>query len=505
MAFESNNFNVAKKYRLPKSEFTVNCNIEADGEISRIFTVSADVTVDTKEVLAGSVTYGGIIETCMVYLTENGEVGSVHTSCPFSSRFDDTNISVDQKAVIRASVVSYSIGDIVNNNVSITYTLKQSGFVVSNKEIRSISAGDDDVAVRQEDIKVVHFIGDATCPFCAQIPLITREPIKKLLLCESQASIKEVETGLNFVSVSGEVVSRLLYLTESDRFETAYVFDSFKQELEIDGVTRESQAEACAFVKYSEVKAVVNNEEKGAKIEVSVPVDICVMAYNEVEVNVVADLYSTRNEVEVETASFDMTRSLPIEIVEGKIEGNLLIDEDKPRVDKVLFSAGNFVDITNITSLDGMVKIEGIAKTNVVYLNDETNSLNSVEVEVPFVLNDRISIPEEAQLSAVAVISDVDVAVKKGRELFYDAKIKVFVYADQEVISAVISNAALKDELAEKDYAMEIVFGKTGQTAWDIAKANKIQERMVIMQNPETVFPLTENTEVVLFYQNNKK
>ena len=79
------------------------------------------------------------------------------------------------------------------------------------------------------------------------------------------------------------------------------------------------------------------------------------------------------------------------------------------------------------------------------------------------------------------------------------------MYADQEVISAVISNAALKDELAEKDYAMEIVFGKTGQTAWDIAKANKIQERMVIMQNPETVFPLTENTEVVLFYQNNKK
>ena len=505
MAFESNNFNVAKKYKLPRGEFTVDCNIATEGEISKIFTVSADVTIETKEVLAGSVTYTGLIESCVIYLTEEGEVGSVHTSCPFTSKFQDENITVDQKAVIRVNVLNYTIGEISNNNIEITFTLCQNGFVVSNKEIKSISTGDEDIPVRKEDIKVVRFIGETGISICSEGSLTTREPIKKLLLCESQASVKDIETGLNFIAVSGEVVSRLLYLTENDRFESAYVFDSFKEEVELDGVTRESQAEACAFVKYSQVKAVVNNEEKGAKIDISVPVDICVMAYDEVEVDVVADLYSTKNEVQVSTESFDMTKTLPLEIIEGKIEGNLVIEEDSPRVDKLLFSGGNSVNITDVIVENGNVKVEGIAKTNVVYLNDENNSLNSVEVEVPFVLNDRIDIPEGANVYAVAVLSDVDVAVKKGRELFYDAKIRVYLYVDQDVVSAVISDATLKEELPEKDYAMEIVFGKEGQTAWDIAKANKIKESMIINQNPDIVFPLSENAEIVLFYQNRNK
>lgn len=505
MAFESNNFNVAKKYKLPKSEFTVECNISADGEISKIFTVSSDVSIETKEVLASSVSYTGLIETCLVYLTESGEVGSVHTSCPFTSRFEDSNINSDQKAVIRTQIVGYSIGAINGLNVSINYTLSQEGFVVSNEEVRSVTTTDDYFAVKQEEMKVVHFIGDCSTNFTAQLPLITREPIKKLLLCESQASIKDVTPGLNFISVTGEVVSRLLYLTESDRFESAYVFDSFKQEVELDGVTRESQAEACAFVKYSEVKAVVNNEEKGAKIEICVPVELCVMAYDEVEVNVVADLYSTKNEVEVETQSFDMTRSLPIEIIEGKIDGNLVIEDDMPRIDKILFSGGNSVNISNVQINEGVVNIEGIAKTNVVYLNDESNSLNSVEVEVPFVLNGRVDFADDAEVYALAVLSDVDVAVKRGRELFYDAKVKVIVYADRNDVSAVISSASLKEELPERDYAMEIVFGKQGQTAWDIAKMNKIKENMIVLQNPDVGFPLAENTEIVLFYQNTNK
>lgn len=504
MAFESNNFNVAKKIKLPTSEFNVECNISVDEQISKIFAVSSQAFVDTKEVLAGSVAYSGVIESCVVFMTENGEVGSTHTSCPFTSKFEDPQINADQKVCLRTKVLSYNITNITTTNIAITFTLKQSGFLVGNNEVQSVSTNDEDIPVKEEEIKVIRFAGETTTVFNSNSSLNTREPIKKLLLCESQASIKSAEAGINFVTVSGEVVSRVLYITENDRFESAYVFDTFKQEVELDGVTRESQIEANAFVRYSEVKAVVDNSENGAKIELDVPVELCLMAYDEVEIKVISDLYSTKNEALIATDSFDMTRTLPLEIVDGKIDGTLVIEEENPRVDKILFTGGNLVNVTNSYVDDGILTVEGIAKTNVVYLNDETNSLQSVELEVPFVLNERTGLQNSVDLDVVAVLTDVDVAVKKGRELFYDAKLKVIVYNDKTEVSAVISNVTLNENIAEKDYAMEIVFGKKGQTAWDIAKANKVKESLLTSQNPETIFPLSENTELVLFYQNTK-
>lgn len=505
MAFESNNFQVAKKYRLPKGEFTVECSVPVEGEVEKIFTISTDVSVGTNEVLAGSVNYTGVIETCVIYMLEGGEVGSTHTSCPFSSKFEDNSIAVGQKPIIRVRVKDYKVDKVANGNVTITYTLEQMGFVVTNQEVKSITSNDEDVSVKKEDMKVVHLIGDRCSSICADIPLTTREPIKKLLLCECQASVKDVEPGLNYVAVSGEIVSRVLYLTENDKFESAYVFENFREEIEIEGTSRESTAEAFAFVKYSDVKAVVDNDEKGARAQISVPVDICALVYNEVDIEVVADLYSTKNEIGVTTESFSMTKNLPSEVVEGKIEGNLVIEDDKPRVDKILFNGGNSVEILNTYQEDDFVKVEGIARTTVVYLNDEESSLNAVEIEIPFVLSDRTNLPENAEVTTTAVITDVDVVVKKGRELFYDAKVKATITMSDDEVSAVISEATLSDEIPERDYAMEIVFGKEGQTLWDIAKYKKVKESLVATQNPDVEFPLTEDKEIILFYQNNKK
>lgn len=505
MAFESNNFQVAKKYRLPKGEFTVECSIPVEGEIEKIFTISSDVTLGTNEVLTGSVNYTGDIETCILYMLEGGEVGSTHTSCPFSFKFEDNNISAGQKAVIRVRVKNYKVGKVGNGSINIIYTLEQMGFVVANQEIQTITSDDENISLKKENMQVIHLIGDKCSSICAEISLTTREPIKKLLLCESQAAIKDVETGLNYVAVSGEIISRVLYLTENDKFETAYVFENFREEVEIEGVTRDSSAEAFAFVRYSGVKAVVDNDEKGARVQISVPVDICAIAYHEVDVDVVADLYSTKNEIGLTTASFSMTKNHPNEVVEGKIEGNLVIEDDKPRVDKILFNGGNSVEITSTYQDDDMLKVEGIARTTVVYLNDEESSLNAVEIEIPFILSDRTSLPENAEICTTAVITDVDVVVKKGRELFYDAKVKVNVYLYKDEVSAVISDATISDEIPERDYAMEIIFGKEGQTLWDIAKNKNVKESLVAEQNPDVLFPLTENKELILFYQKNKK
>ena len=158
--------------------------------------------------------------------------------------------------------------------------------------------------------------------------------------------------------------------------------------------------------------------------------------------------------------------------------------------------------VTNAFIKNGEINVEGITKTNVIYLNDETNSLHSVLIEVPFVVSERANVPcENAEVEVSAVLYDVDVVVKKGRDFYFDAKLKIKASYDCDQVGAVISSIAEEGDLEEKDCAIEVVFAKAGQSAWDIAKSLKVRETLITLQNPEVVFPLDKDENVIVYYQ----
>ena len=157
--------------------------------------------------------------------------------------------------------------------------------------------------------------------------------------------------------------------------------------------------------------------------------------------------------------------------------------------------------MTNSYIKDNEIYIEGIAKTTAVYLNDEDSSLHSVQLDVPFTISDKFNHEDGGILMVDAVVTDVDVVVKKGREFYYDAKVKASVTYCHDVLGGIISNAVASEEYDEKDYAMEIIYAPSGNDLWEVAKHAKVKEEQIVAQNPEVVFPVSEDTPIVLFYQ----
>ncbi len=499
---ETNNFNVVKKLALNKGEFSVECNIPSVDSLSKVLTTHASVSVAQSEVINGCVNFGGNIDAKLVYLTDDGEIGTIASVCPFTSKFEGDVILSGQKAIINLKIVDVSVESANSDNVRVNVSLVQTGEVVSNVEVPTIAANDSDICTKTEVIKVNRFVGQAQEEINVKSELSTRGNVKKLLLTESQVWVKSVEPGVNFAAVSGEVVTRVLYLNNEDKFENSYIYESFKEEVELDGVTRESQVEASAYVKCDGVKTAIEESDKGTKIMVEVPVVLALKAYEETEVTVIKDLYSVCNEIKVETSSFDMSVVCPQEIIESKIDGSLTLEEDKPRVDKILFVGGNNVSVSNSYIKDGEICIEGIASTTCVYLNDELGSLNSVQIDVPFVIVEKFNDENvDGLLNVDAIICDVDVTVRKGRELYFDAKVKATVNYCKPIVSGVISKAEISEAYADKDYGMELVFARANQDAWEIAKEARVKEEMLVMQNPEVVFPLQEDKYLILFYQ----
>ena len=501
MAFESNNFTVVKKEKLNRGEFLVEGGVALTSP-SKILSVCADAYVSSVEVLAGQVNFSGVVTMCVIYLTDEGETEKAEENVNFSSKFEGDNITAGQKALVKVKVIDCEVSAFSGDSVRLSINLEQSGEIICEKEISSIRANDDDICSKDEQISVIKFVGEASEVASLSSQLSARGNVKKVLLAESSVIVNDVEAGVNFVSVSGDIVSRVLYMTDEDKFESAYVTDAFKQEVELAGTNQDSLVEGYATVRRDNISVQVEESDKGAKINLTVPVEFAVKAYEQASVNVIRDLYSVANDIKVTTESFDMTHTCKAEIVEGKIDGSLTIEDDKPRIDKLLFVGGNSLCVSNSYLKDGEVVIEGIAKTNVVYLNDEENSLNSVQIEVPFVISDKFSQDiADGILVVDAILCDVDVVAKKGRELLFDAKVKACVNYCYDEVSGVISEALVLDAYPEREYAMELVYAQKGQDAWDIAKSAKVKEGQIVAQNPDVVFPLMEDTGLILFYQ----
>lgn len=501
MAFEINNFNVARKLVLDKSEFSVECNVSLGDNAQKILASSVEASVNGSEALNGVVNYSGTVDVKIVFLNEEGEINTACSTCPFSSKFENEDIVTGQKSVISVKVVDYSIDAVTGDSARISVMLMQSGFILSNKEVRTISNNNEEVCCKFDEIDIVKFLGSLQETFQNESEISLRDKVKKFILTESSVLIKNVESGVNFITVSGDVVTKVLYINENDKFENGYLFDNFKEEVDLEGVTRDCFVEASAFVKQENVVTELVSDEKGDKISIKIPISVDVCAYVPEKLQVIKDLYSTNRELNTTTQSFEMARANPVEVIEGKIEGSLMLGEDSPRVDKILFFGGDGVSITNQYVKDNEIFIEGIARTNVVYLNDEDGQWYSVQIDVPFTISDKTNINAQAILSVDATVSDVDVSVKKGRELLYDAKVKASVNYTTIENSAVISEAVEKEEYPEKDFAMEVVFAKAGQGLWDIAKDAKVKESQITSQNPEITFPLENDSSLILFYQ----
>ena len=501
MAFETNKFSVTKKTKLSSNDFSVECNVSVGSDIGKILSVGVKATDDNYETLNGVLNYSGTVDLKLVFLTDSGEIGSSCHSCNFSSKFENEDIVTGQEAIISLSIIDYQIENISGDSVRIVVNINQSAVICEEKEVDSITCNDDDVCLSNEEIEVVKLLASKKEVFDVESELNIKDNIKKILCSESQVMLKSVESGVNFVSVQGEVITKILYLTDEDKFESFYVNESFKEEIEVEGMSRENLVEAYLKVKEDGVSTQIDESEKGQVLTVKVPVIAFVRVYQNKLVSVVKDLYSLKNEISISTESFENSIVCPLMTIEEKIEGNLTLDEDAPRVDKVLFFCGNNVNLTNIYVEDDKIHVEGIAKTNVVYLNDETNSLNSVQVEVPFTVSEKFDNGCNGAITANAIVTDVDVVVKKGRDLYYDAKVKINLICAHDSISAVISQANANDLLPEKDYAMEVLFAQKDQNAWDIAKSAHVSVEQIMLQNPELVFPLEEDTSVILYYK----
>ena len=170
------------------------------------------------------------------------------------------------------------------------------------------------------------------------------------------------------------------------------------------------------------------------------------------------------------------------------------------RIDKYITTINIIPCISNFYIKDKNIYIEGTVSSNVIYLNDDNESIQSIQIEIPFVINKEVNV-ECDFIDPNIYVYDIDVMVKRGREIYFDAKVKAFVNVVRKYNNELITKIESVSEIPNRNNAIEIYFAKEGESFWEIGKNLKIPTEMISSQNPELTDPLEKDQNIALYFQ----
>ncbi len=506
MAIEKNTIGMVNKCKLGVEQISSECSVNLDEQVSKLLSYCVYPMVENVEVLMGEVNVVGKLAVKLVYMTTENQILCRDTTCDFSTKYSNNAIDPSNKVNICSKLIDANAVVLSENNIKITSIIELHYTLIKQEDLTILSGADETMCISPSELKITSLACYENQEFEEEINFQLKEKFEKIISVDSDIIVKDIVQGINFVSISGEIVSKIMLLSDAEtgKITTLSNTETFKRELEASGSNQDSQIDLFLQVRKDLMKYEVIEQEGTNSLKINVPSKVVIYAYDQSNVNCTEDIYSLTNNIEIVTESFKRVNLGEFEYFESKIEGNLTLSETQPRVDKILAISSPYVLSTNSYIKDGEVFVEGVAFANVIYLNDEEMTTNSIQVEVPFTISEKTSNSEGSEIVVNQIIDDVDVIVKRGRELYFDAKIKANVKCYKEETDAVITDVAVGEELPERDCAIEIYFGKEGDRLWDIAKSLNVSLDVLKEQNVTVPDILENNTNLTVYYQKNK-
>ena len=504
---------VANVKMLGTAQSMVECDVDFEGvNVAKILSVQAMPRIANTEVLDGEIIFDGIAVLKAFVLCQDGGIKTFTSQHKFSGKLDNKDIVILAKIVPQAKCIDTVISSVSEKGAKITCSIESSMIGYVNSEVPINSENQEDLEMKEKEIQTwaVNYNSNTEFETAGEI-LISGEDVR-VVLAENSCVIKNTSVGNGFGVVKGEIATRILFTNGANNsaLQSASTITSFTQEIEIPNSTKDGMMQASVTLSEEKFKLLLSQEEKQAKVTLEFSLQLSVSEFELQTSTVIEDAYSISNETDLIQTTFNQSIPLGELFFEKKIEGNVVLDDSQPRINKMLASSAITTGAIQTSISEGRVSLVGVAYANIIFegeteeeVTEETQIVapNSVQIEIPFEISEACQ--NDANLIYVtASIDEIDISVKKGRNVFFDAKIKAHIFMNKQETNSCITSIALSAPRKEKDGGLEIVFAKKGNTIWDYAKKLGVQSSLILAQNPQITDPLDKDDKIVIFHRN---
>ena len=482
------------KYLKILSDNTIEESVEAElalpeymPEILRIIKSTAEIKVNSCNVVGDRITIDGVCELRMIYTAEDGGIYSFSQTRPFVRYCENPDFenAADVDARVTVSYVNCRATSTKRAEIKAGLTIKFCVYLAETEDI--ISLGENKyIEQKNKSIKAKSLGCKKTRSFSMSDTVTLNNPAAFIVSVKASAICTETRKINNKIMIKGEALTDICYVNSNDKTISEHIKHTLpiNQILEFDGM--EERYNGDVFLDVSSVDVLMKGETTGTatSFDVSLVIDARITMWDEKELLIIEDAYAVDKALSLQKAPYvfycDIDEIKDNHNFSGEFSvsgdgaysiidsfGELINLQVKTENDEVAIfgginvsviikdSSGNLSCVNKI--FDYSYKKKGdfedkhiFCKPDIIIKNLECKlkSHNSIEVLAEIIANGRIM--EQMQIDVVTDITESDVPVTRNRNaitVYFPEKREESLWSIARRYNTTVKAIALENDL----------------------------------------------------------
>ncbi len=446
-------------------------------DVMQIISTHVTPYVLNMEVSDGRVNVTGKLNYFIIYNTGDAKYGTrgIFVSHPFTQSLAVKGLKKDMNVIIKP-VVKNVISSLPNERkISVKSEIM---FKISVKDFTRVKLINDFSSEKAIEKRVVsdkfsNVVSNKTSIVASREDILLSkdaEDLFEILRIESEIKNTEIKESFNKIMLKGDIVLKLVYLTESDDTivkNTSFVIP-FTGMIEFDNINDRTKFDVDYIMQDLEIEKNMDiTTTKALSVEYRILADVT--QYEEDEISYVEDFYSQYEELDYNKREENVIKqmrkeSYTVDVSEstsGAFDMQKLVDYS--------------VDLNGISVSEsiGGFKLSGNVKINMLMQNNDSRQIESKNVEI--LIDKEIKKEEDRgnEKNDILISLDKSNVVQNENNLDISISLRVDVEAKNEGNIQVIDELNTKKINSENLDSMNIYIVKENDDLWNIAKKYK--------------------------------
>lgn len=460
-------------------------------DILNTINMTGNVAIYKKDISDGKIRIDGNVNTYIMYLAdnENDNIRGINSSLDFSETMVIPECRENMSVWLDANVKTIDAKVLNGRKLTVKVGVEIQTRIFSKEEVEIVNKiNDDNIQVLEKDILLNSQVGEGSNNVFVKdtITIDNGESLAEILNADVKLVDKDIKLSYNKILAKAEAEIRIIYLTEEGEIKCLTSRIPLVGFVDIANVQEENVCDTVYEIKNIIIKPNSGNENS---IYIEIEVQISCMAYEQKQINLISDLYSTTNKIilnqdEISCISNKSQRKDICEIREKvkmpEINSNSLVNVDTT------------VNITKKSKINTKIIYEGEIILNLIYKNTSTVGINTKNSRIPFEFTlDNIQDAENMEINSEIEIIRQDFEVQNDEEIVcnVDLAFNTDMYRNEDI--NVINTVNEEENVEDEDYSVIIYLIKEGDTLWKIAKKFKSTVDDIVrtngIENPDKI------------------
>lgn len=408
--------------------------------------------------------------TCTVNVMYADEQTGAVKSIVESAAFTQTQVLKEQlsayriKVRLRTSNVSCRLQN--SRRISVKAVVGIAAKVMGNAETSVIDSIDDcDIETLFDKVDFCTYAGsgDADIRISAESELSA--PVLDVIKCDGCITVGDLKVINDKIIIKGEAVVSCLYTTgeTTSDLESTEIVIPFNEIVDVEGAQENSEGEAeCEIVS---IRCDIGDDSSVISIEVDARATAS--AYNNLQVNLLKDVYSRASEINVTSSEISIESLYDNMNFTEAVRNSVELDINEARVSDIVLKPV----VKNISMGDGTLIIEGDINACIFAANRD--EYRFADRSVPFSIEKSFpDTTENLRCEATVCAKNVSCSMPGDTTLEFKADLEFNILVFSNSKYNVIENIEVDEQAQRTCFGSKIVlyYADRGENLWDIAK-----------------------------------